>query len=111
MSAFADAFPTLARHWTVLRASWHDRKEVDRRQKPRSDHAFLPAALEIVEQPPSLGARWLLLAICGLFVIALGWALIGQVDVVAVAPGKTIPAGNAKVIQSIEIGGVRGSAP
>lgn len=107
MTAFADAFPTLARHWTVLRASWRDRKEVDRRQKLRSDHAFLPAALEIIEQPPSPGARWLLLAICGLFVIALGWALIGQVDVVAVAPGKTIPAGNAKVIQSIEIGGVR----
>ena len=49
----SDRFPTLARHWAVLRASWGMQNEADRNKRPLSDHEFLPAALEIMEKPPA----------------------------------------------------------
>lgn len=107
MSALADRFPTLARHWQVLRESWRAQTLADKAFRPRQEHEFLPAALEIMEKPPSPGLRWLILLTCGLFVLALLWAVIGKVDVVAVASGKTVPSGNIKLVQPIEIGAVR----
>jgi hemolysin D len=107
MSWLGDRFPTLARHWRILRESWQDQNLADRAFKPISDHEFLPAALEIMEKPPSPGLRRLLQLLCGLLVIALVWSVIGKMDVVAVAAGKTIPAGSVKVVQPIEIGAVR----
>jgi len=107
VSFFADRFPTLSKHLSVLRESWRNQNEADDTAKPRSDHEFLPAALEIIEKPPSVGMRRLLLLICGLFVIALLWAFIGRIDVVAVAGGKTVPSSSIKIVQPIEIGTVR----
>lgn len=103
----ADRFPTLARQWTVLRTSWRMQKEADAAARPISDHEFLPAALEIMEKPPSPGLRILTLTICALFTLALAWSFIGRFDVVAVASGRTLPQANTKVIQPIEIGAVR----
>ena len=107
MGIFSDRFPTAARHWSILRESWRDQNKAKRTAKRRSHHEFLPAALEIMEKPPSIGLRWLLLTMCGVFVVALVWSFIGRVDVVAVASGKTVPAGNVKVVQPLEIGSVR----
>ncbi|MCJ2189246.1 HlyD family type I secretion periplasmic adaptor subunit [Novosphingobium beihaiensis] len=103
----AARFPTLARHWDVLRVAWRRQDEADANARPRSDHEFLPAALEIMEKPPSPGLRYLLWAICGLFTLALLWSIIGKVDVIATATGKVIPTGNVKVIQPVELGTVR----
>lgn len=100
-------FPNLIRHWSLLTESWKRQNAAQASLKPISDHEFLPAALEIMEKPPSPGLRWLMLALCGLFTIALVWSFIGEVDVVATASGKVIPSGNVKVIQPIEIGYVR----
>ncbi|MFC4291441.1 HlyD family type I secretion periplasmic adaptor subunit [Sphingorhabdus arenilitoris] len=107
MGWFADRFPTLAKHGAVLKESWRQQGEADKAFKPKSDHEFLPAALEIMEKPPSVGLRRLLLLLCALFVIALAWSIFGRVDVVATAGGKTIPSGSIKVIQPIEIGAIR----
>jgi hemolysin D len=100
-------FPNLAHHMAVLKESWKQQSVAKANAKPKSDHEFLPAALEIMETPPSPGLRWLLLSVCGLFAIALIWSFIGKVDVVATASGKVIPSGNVKIIQPIEIGTVR----
>lgn len=70
------------------------------------DQRFLPAALEILESPPSPIGMGLVMAICGLAGIALAWSFIGHLDVVAVAPGKIQPTGRVKVIQPIETGKV-----
>lgn len=107
MNLFAERFPTLARHWAVLRESWRWQNEADKAFKPKAEHEFLPAALEIMEKPPSPGLRWLLLMTCVLFVLALIWAIIGKIDVVATAAGKTVPGENVKIVQPIEIGAVR----
>jgi hemolysin D len=75
----------------------------------RRDHelAFLPAALEIVETPPSPIGRAIGATIIMVFVLALAWACLGTVDIVATASGKIIPSGRSKVLQPFEIGVVR----
>jgi len=73
----------------------------------RHELEFLPAALEIVETPPSPIGRATAATIAGLFCIALAWACLGYVDIVATAPGKIVPSGRTKVIQPLEIGVVR----
>jgi hemolysin D len=105
--SFADRFPALAHHWAVLKTCWKQQDEREAKAKPLSDHEFLPAALEIMEKPPSPGLRYLMLGLCALFAITLIWSFVGKVDVVATASGKVIPSGNVKVIQPIEIGYVR----
>ncbi|HEX8402004.1 MAG TPA: HlyD family type I secretion periplasmic adaptor subunit [Allosphingosinicella sp.] len=105
--AAAARFPTLSRHLSVLREAWALQNEADRRRKPIAEHEFLPAALEIMEKPPSPGLRWLTLTLCSLFAIAILWSFLGRIDVVAVASGKVIPAANVKIIQPLEIGAVR----
>jgi hemolysin D len=107
MSAIAERFPSLSRHLAVLREAWRNQNEADRNRRPVEEHEFLPAALEIMEKPPSPGLRYLMLALCSLFAIALLWSFFGRVDVVAVASGKTLPIANVKVIQAMEIGVVR----
>lgn len=107
MSFFADRFPTLTRHLGVFRESWRDQNASDKAFKPKEEHEFLPAALEIMEKPPSPGLRWLMILTCVLFVLALLWAIFGKIDVVATAAGKTVPGDNVKIIQPIEIGAVR----
>src|SRR6266571_4718230 len=73
----------------------------------KDELAFLPAALEIVETPPSPIGRAIAFTIIAVFSIALAWACIGAVDIVAVAPGKIIPSGRTKTIQPFETGVVR----
>ena len=79
------------------------------RQVRRGTHelAFLPAALEIVETPPSPTGRAIGATVIALFFAALVWAFLGSVDIVATAPGKIIPSGRTKVIQPFETGVVR----
>jgi hemolysin D len=77
------------------------------RQRREYETAFLPAALEVVETPPSPIGRALGLTIILLFCAALGWASLGKVDVVATAPGRTVVNGRTKVIQPAETGVVR----
>jgi hemolysin D len=81
------------------------KKEVVRRTE--HELAFLPAALEIVETPPSPIGRAIGITIIALFSLALLWASFGTVDIVATAPGKIIPSGRTKVIQPFETGVVR----
>jgi hemolysin D len=69
--------------------------------------AFLPAALEITETPPSPTRRLVGATIIALFCGALGWASLGTTDIVATAPGKIIPSSRIKIIQPFETGVVR----
>ena len=79
-----------------------------KRERPEKDElAFLPAALEIVETPPSPIGRSIGAAIVALFVVALIWAIFGHVDIVASASGKIVPSGRVKLIQPFETGVIR----
>jgi hemolysin D len=78
-----------------------------RGRRDRDSLAFLPAALEITETPPSPIGRAVAVTIIALFCLALAWASLGQIDIVASAQGKIIPSGRTKVIQPFETGVVR----
>jgi len=75
--------------------------------RDREELAFLPAALEIVETPPSPIGRAIGATLIVLFVLALAWASLSHVDIVATATGKIIPTGHSKLIQPFETGVVR----
>jgi len=72
--------------------------------RDREELEFLPAALEIVETPPSPIGRAIGGTVIGLFLFAFVWASLGHVDIVAIAPGKIIPTGYSKLIQPFETG-------
>ena len=71
------------------------------------DKEFLPPAVEILEKPPSPAGRMLVWAIACLFILALVWAFIGEIDEVVVARGKVIPIGYTKVLQAEDKGIVK----
>lgn len=76
-------------------------------QRHRAELEFLPAALEVIETPPSPAGRAIIWTIIAFFIIALLWACIGKVDIVAVAQGKIVPSGRVKIIQPLEAGVVK----
>ena len=76
-------------------------------RRNRHELAFLPAALEIVETPPSPTGRAIALTIALFFVLALTWASFGNLDIVASAPGRIVPSGRTKLVQPFEAGVVR----
>lgn len=75
--------------------------------KVHAELEFLPAALEVIETPPSPAGRAILWTIIAFFLIALLWACVGKVDIVAVAQGKIVPSGRVKVVQPLEAGVVK----
>ena len=97
----------LRRHWDVLKASWTMETERRKTKRQFEEQAFLPAALEVMERPPSPLGRAVLWMIIAFVAITVAWAMLGTVDVVATAQGKIIPNGNAKIIQPSDYGVVR----
>jgi hypothetical protein len=75
--------------------------------RSRAELAFLPAALEIVETPPSPIGRAIAITVIVVTCLAATWAALGTVDIVSVAPGKIIPSGRTKLVQPLEPGIVR----
>lgn len=76
-------------------------------RRRKDEIAFLPAALEIVETPPSPIGRAIGATLIALFCLGLIWACFGHVDIVATATGKIVPSGRVKLIQPFETGVVR----
>jgi hemolysin D len=77
------------------------------RERRAEELAFLPAALEIVETPPSPIGRSIGATIIVLFCVTLAWAWWGTIDIVASATGKIVPSSRTKLIQPFETGVVR----
>ncbi|WP_203311300.1 HlyD family type I secretion periplasmic adaptor subunit [Sphingomonas beigongshangi] len=97
----------LSRHWNVARMALADEKARAKALVRTEEVSFLPAAMELVEQPVSPTARatsWLLLI--GLAIVLL-WLTLARIDVVASAQGRLIPIDNVKLIQAAEAGVVK----
>jgi hemolysin D len=92
----------LGRYGAVLRAGWAARAELAGPQRLADERAFLPAALALQETPPHPAPRRAAIAICALFVIAVAWACVGEIDIVAVAPGRLVILEHSKTIQPLE---------
>ena len=100
-------FRTLKSHWDVLVASWAEESERKKERVAYKQQEFLPAALEVLERPPSPLGRAILWTIMAFFTLAVAWSIFGRVDVVAAAPGKTLPRERVKIVQASEAGVVR----
>lgn len=87
----------------AFKVAWQKRKQADKEVDDQYTD-FLPAALEILERPPSPAGRWLGICLVSLFTIAVLWAMFGKVDIVATAEGKIIPSNRVKLIQPMQMG-------
>lgn len=92
----------LSRYKAVFSAAWQHRKELAGPARMADEVAFLPAALSLQETPVHPAPRRLAYLLMGLFTLALIWSLIGEVDIVATAPGRIIVSDRTKVIQPLE---------
>jgi hemolysin D len=95
------------RYLEVFRTAWGGRNALESVERTSGELAFLPAHLELIERPLSPAPRWTARLIMALFAIGLAWACIGQLDIVAVAPGKVVGGDRTKVIQPMETAIVR----
>ena len=92
----------LSRYAAVFNAAWTHRAELAGPRRLSDEIAFLPAALSLQDTPVHPAPRRFAFAIMALFVAALLWALLGQIDVVAVAPGRIVVSERTKLVQPLE---------
>lgn len=97
----------LARYRAVFSAAWAARSELMAPKRSADEAAFLPAALSLQETPLHPAPRRVALAVCALFIAALIWAIVGKIDIVAVAPGRIVVSDRTKTLQPLEAGVVR----
>jgi hemolysin D len=88
------------RYIRVMRGAWRMRHELDTVLRLPHENEFLPAALALRETPVHPAPRIAMGMIITLLTVAVGWACLGKVDVIASAPGKIIPSGDVKTIQA-----------
>ena len=99
VAAARDIFARTAR---ALSAAWAMRHAHTPLERTPLERKFLPAALEIIDTPAPALPRAIILTIACAFVLAILWATVGHIDMVAIAPGRIIAADKAKVIQPAE---------
>lgn len=92
----------LSRYEATFKAAWKARHELAGPKRLADEIAFLPAALSLQDTPAHPAPRRAAWVICALFVIALVWSIVGQVDIVAVAPGRIVVSERTKTLQPLE---------
>ncbi len=94
----------LSRYRAILAAAWAVRHELAGPKRLADEAAFLPAALSLQETPVHPAPRRAMWLIMALLVVVLAWSIVGQVDIVAVAPGRIVVSDRTKLIQPLEAG-------
>jgi hemolysin D len=92
----------LDRYKAVVQIAWQHRAELAGPARMADEVAFLPAALSLQETPVHPAPRRFAYLLMGLFVLAITWSIFGEVDIVAVAPGRIIVSDRTKTIQPLE---------
>ena len=82
----------------------------------RDEREFLPAALEIIETPVSAAGRVMMGILVVLVAVAIVWACLGELDIVASANGRIIQdnmrriaAGRTVIVIAHRLSAVRGA--
>ncbi len=70
-------------------------------------HDFSPPLLRLQDAPPNPLGRTVLRVLAGMLGLLILWALIGKLDIVAVAEGKLIPQSYLKIVQPADAGIVK----
>jgi len=92
----------LQRYAGIWSAAWAMRHELAGPRLHADEAAFLPAALSLQATPVHPAPRRFAIAICVLFTIALVWAVVGKIDIVATATGRIVVSDGSKTIQPLE---------
>ena len=92
----------LARYRAIFSHAWAHRTELAGPARLADEVAFLPAALSLAETPVHPAPRRFAWGLMVLFILALLWSYFGQVDIVAVAPGRIMVSDRTKVIQPLD---------
>ena len=92
----------LARYKAIFGAVWAVRHELAGPKRLADELAFLPAALSLQESPAHPAPRRAAITVCALAVIAIVWAMLGEIDIVAVAPGRIVVSERTKTLQPLE---------
>ncbi|QQE91069.1 HlyD family type I secretion periplasmic adaptor subunit [Azotobacter chroococcum] len=93
----------LRRYRSAWRQAWRNRRAMDAPPRLAHEVQFLPAALALQEQPVHPAPRYIQWTLMAFAALALLWACLGEIDVVATASGKIVPSGRSKVIQPSEV--------
>jgi len=104
MSAYLELFKRYHRVW---KGAWQQRKTMEAPQRKMHEIEFLPAALALQDKPVHPVPRviqWCLMIFAAL---ALLWACLGHMDVVATASGRVVPNGKSKLIQPSHVAVVK----
>ena len=112
MSIFSCLLPAatadlLEKYWLATVHAWQQRSHSDDHRRGRNDAEFLPAALELIETPPSPAPRLAALLIVAFVLLTIAWSVVGRLDVMATARGKIVPGSGSKIVQSAETAVVR----
>ncbi len=102
-----ELWASVRRHADTWVEAWRAARAEEKAKRESDNTEFLPAVLEVLEQPPNPIGRSILWGIMGFLAIALAWACLGSIDVVAVAQGRIIPDGRIKTVQAPDQGVVR----
>lgn len=73
---------------------------MERNDKDVIIREFLPSAISLERESASPAGRSLIWLIIFIFSSSVAWASLSQIDIVAVAPGKIIPDGRTKSVQT-----------
>jgi hemolysin D len=99
---------SIGKHLRVFTQSWKaesERRRTDKRKLVETE--FLPAALEVMETPPSPMGRLILWLIILAAFTALMWSVLAKLEMVAVAEGRLVPTGRLRSVESLESGLIR----
>lgn len=95
------------RYHEAWREAWRQRRYTEKPHRDADELAFLPAALALQETPVHPLPRYLQWSLMTFIGLALIWACMGEIDVVATAVGKVVPSGRSKLIQANEVAVVK----
>jgi len=94
------AYMSLLKHYrTVWKAAWKQRKTMDAAPREAHEIEFLPAALALQDTPVHPAPRIIQYSLISFAALALLWACLGHMDIVASASGRVVPNGKSKLIQ------------
>lgn len=97
----------LQRYGAIFRHAWQHRAAMAPVKRLPHEAQFLPAALSLQETPVSPAPRAVMWLLIGFATLAVLWASLGEIDVVATAQGKVVPNDRTKTIQPFETATVK----
>ena len=108
LSLTIGAAVALVRRYVVCwRHNWARRETLDAEPRTRDETEFLASALALQHTPVPPAPRKAIWLLTGFSVLALLWACLGKLDIVASAPGKVVVSGNTKSLQALDTASVR----